>query len=122
MSEPIVEDGEEILESMNLKESGESPVEEPIAGDIIPDISDPKWCEYVLTLLEDDEMVDGNPKTDGLRRIVPKVLGPIISSKPTQVFPPSFQNNNHAVVVWEVVIKFDEGDLRVFGDVADVSP
>lgn len=87
----------------------------------IPDMSDAKWSEYVLSNFEDDEVIDGNVLTDGLRRVVNKILGPIVKSVPTQIVAPNINNNFHALVAWEVTIRFnDDGSLRTFGDVADV--
>jgi hypothetical protein len=87
-----------------------------------PEMWEPKWTDYVLSHFEDDEIVDGYLLTDGVRRVVSKLLGPIVKSAPVQVNPPSYANNNHATVVWEVAIRFDDGSIRTFGDCADVSP
>lgn len=89
--------------------------------DIIPEMYDRGWSEYVLRQFEDDEIDQGNPKVEGLRRVATKVLGPIIRSVPVRENPPSYHNNNHAMVVWEIDIKFPDGTIRTFGDVADVS-
>ena len=35
----------------------------------IPNTTDLEWTDYVLSLLSDDEKINGNPTTDGLRRI-----------------------------------------------------
>jgi len=42
--------------------------------------TDPKWVEYVLDNLADHELLEGNPTTDGLRRVTEKVYGQIIES------------------------------------------
>lgn len=90
-------------------------------GEIVPEMWDTKWSDYVLSQLEDDEVIDGNPTTDGLRRITNKVLGPVLSSKPVREQFPNVHNGNHSVVVWEIQILFSDGNVRTFGDVADVS-
>lgn len=92
-----------------------------IKEDDIPLMEDPKWSEWVLNQFEDDEVVDGNVLTDGLRRVVTKVLGPILRSVPVRETAPSVHNNYHAMVAWEVDIKFPDDTIRTFGDVADVN-
>ena len=76
-----------------------------------------EWNDYVLGHFADNEMFDGRPLCAGLRRVAELLLGRIVSSRPTQIFPPS--NNGEeigrATVVWEVV--FEDGS--VFSDVAD---
>lgn len=46
-----------------------------------PLITDPEWSEYVLSMLTDNELKNGNPTVDGLRRVVGIVYGDIIYSK-----------------------------------------
>jgi hypothetical protein len=46
-----------------------------------PDMESPEWTDYVLGLLKPEEVMgDGHPKIDGLRRVTPIVLGPILQS------------------------------------------
>jgi len=80
------------------------------------------WNEYVMGKFEDKELFDGNPTCAGLRRVVDDVLGTIVSSRPTQVFPATDSNGpGRATVVFEVVIDWmDSGQYRTFADVADV--
>lgn len=52
-----------------------------------PDMLSPEWSDYVKTLFDPSEMIDGNPLVHGLRRVSEMVLGPILYSGPTQVFP-----------------------------------
>lgn len=89
--------------------------------DDIPDMADPKWSDYVLLQFEEDEVIDGMVLTDGLRRVVNKILGPILRSVPVRESAPNINNNYHAMVTWEVDIQFPDGSVRTFGDVADVS-
>lgn len=44
------------------------------------------WDRYVMGLFKDNELMDGYPKVNGLRRVANLVLGNITSSKPTYVF------------------------------------
>jgi hypothetical protein len=81
-----------------------------------PGRTSPDWNDYVMSLFEDDEMFQKRPTCAGLRRVAELIMGPLISSKPTQVFPPTTSDEiGRATVVWEVV--FTTGQL--FADVAD---
>ncbi len=81
-----------------------------------PNITSPEWNDYVLSLFADNELFDGRPTCAGLRRVSELVLGQIVSSRPTQIFPPSSGDEvGRSTVVWEVVF----GDGSVFSDVAD---
>ena len=82
----------------------------------IPSTTDPEWNDYVMNLFADNETYDGNPLVAGLRRVAELVIGPIVFSGPTQVFPP--QRDDHhgrATVVFSV--EFQNG-MR-YAEVAD---
>ena len=58
------------------------------------------WNDYVLGLLDDDEKIDGNPTTDGLRRIFEIALNcTIIDATSNVVQSPSPENEKRATVV-----------------------
>jgi hypothetical protein len=81
-----------------------------------PSRTSPEWNDWVMSLFEDSEMFAERPTCAGLRRVAELVLGPVIESRPTQVFPPSTHDEiGRATVVWEV--RFCTG--QVFADVAD---
>jgi hypothetical protein len=81
-----------------------------------PSTTDPEWNDFVMDLFTEDELFDGRPVYSGLRRVAESILGNILSSRPTQVFPPQGGNEcGRATVVWEIV--FANG--QVFSDVAD---
>jgi hypothetical protein len=66
----------------------------------IPNIHDIEWTDYVLGLLSDDEKINGNPTTDGLRRIFEVVLNCKLVSCTTNVSQcPSPDNEKRATVV-----------------------
>jgi hypothetical protein len=52
-----------------------------------PSMLSPEWHDYAMTLFTESEMVDGHPLVAGLRRVAELVLGTIVFSGPTQVFP-----------------------------------
>ena len=53
----------------------------------IPDYLSPEWDAYVMEQFAPHELMDGHPNAAGLRRVAELLLGPIIESGPTQVFP-----------------------------------
>lgn len=88
--------------------------------DVIEDGSplptDPKWNDYVLSLFEENELFDKMPLTNGLRRVAELLMGRIVFSGPSQVFPPQSGNEiGRSTVVWK--IQFEDGST--FCDVAD---
>ena len=74
--------------------------EEPSA----PSLSSPEWSDYVLSKFEHDEMVDGNPTVDGLRRITELVLGPIVNTETEIVQVPTKENEGRATAVCTVAV------------------
>ena len=81
-----------------------------------PDCLSPEWNDYVLGLFDEKELYDGRPLCAGLRRVAELLLGRIVVSRPTQVFPPTEGDTiGRATVIWEVV--FEDGSI--FSDVAD---
>ena len=66
----------------------------------IPSPNDIEWTDYVLSLLSDDEKINGNPTTDGLRRIFEIALNcSIVSSTSNVVQTPSPDNEKRATVI-----------------------
>ena len=81
-----------------------------------PNPTDVEWNDYVLSLFDEKELYDGRPLCAGLRRVAELLLGRMVISRPTQVFPPTEGDSiGRATVIWEVV--FEDGS--VFSDVAD---
>jgi hypothetical protein len=70
---------------------------------IKPKIHDIAWTDYVLGLLSDDEKINGNPTTDGLRRIFEIALDcRVIGSQTSVVQSPDPNNEKRATVVHSV--------------------
>ena len=66
----------------------------------IPTIADLDWTDHVLGLLSDDEKIQGNPTTDGLRRIFETAMNcAIIDSTSEVVQSPRPDNEKRATVV-----------------------
>jgi hypothetical protein len=64
------------------------------------DINSLEWNDYVLGLLSDDEKIDGNPTTDGLRRIFEIALNcTVVDSISEVVQSPDPNNEKRATVV-----------------------
>jgi len=62
--------------------------------------NDIDWTDHVLSLLSEDEKINGNPTTDGLRRIFEVALDcSIIDSSSSVVQSPSPDNEKRATVV-----------------------
>jgi hypothetical protein len=69
----------------------------------IPSMLSPEWHDYAMTLFHDSELVDGHPLVAGLRRVAESVLGTIVFSGPTQVFPVQREDHHgRATVVFTV--------------------
>lgn len=65
-----------------------------------PSITDLEWTDFVLQQLSDDERIQGNPTTDGLRRIFEKVMNcSVLQSDSNLVQAPEPSNDKRASVV-----------------------
>lgn len=87
-----------------------------------PPYGSKEWHEHIMSLFDDGELIGGNPTCAGLRRVAEEVLGSIISSGPSQVFPSQNENGpGRATVVFEIIIDWNNtGEYRTFKEVADV--
>lgn len=86
--------------------------------------NDIEWSDHVLSLLSDDEKIDGNPTTDGLRRIFEIALGcTVINSTSDVVQSPDPQNEKRATVVHNIAYALNnEADgTPNYNDVRSVS-
>ena len=100
-SEPdyITQIGEAISEPREETQEGEGEVT------YRPTPSDPEWTDYVLGQLTEDEIIKdknnpkkGYPTTDGLRRLVEKLVGTIVKSHTLIHQVPSIDNERRATV------------------------
>lgn len=68
-----------------------------------PNIADISWTDYVLSILSDDEKINGNPTTDGLRRIFETILDCTILHINTDVVQaPTPENEKRATVIYRM--------------------
>lgn len=77
------------------------------------------WHPFVMSLLDETEIVEGFPKADGLRRVGEMLLGDIIYSTPTEVVPVNGNGVGRATVTYAVTFKWWDGTERTYADSAD---
>lgn len=111
----------------------EAPSAEPIQtleSSIGVKYGSPEWTDYILSLFTSDELVDGCPKCNGMRRVAQLVLGNIVHSKAVNVIvlptePRSVTINYEVAIDWKLDTPIMFGnlntpeDVRTFGGVAD---
>ena len=108
---------EDMFETVELQtpSNTDTSVQDVIETDT-PLMTSPEWSDYVLGLFEDKELIDGNPLVAGLRRVSELVLGPIVYSGPSQVFPVTTDSGQgRATVVFSVEFQ----NVARYSDVAD---
>lgn len=71
----------------------------------VPYIGTPEWTSYVLSKLQPDEMYNGCPTYEGLRRICYELLGTIIDIDLTVNQSPNFQNANASCITAKMTIE-----------------
>lgn len=82
-------------------------------ADIPPIIGSPEWHDHVMSQFTKEELLDGNPTVDGLRRVAEKLIGEIVSIKtdiiqtPEQITLPNATNDRRATA--KVTVTFDGG-------------
>lgn len=91
------------------------------------DINSLEWNDYVLGLLSEEEKIDGNPTTDGLRRIFEIALKcTIIEANSEVVQSPSIDNEKRATVTHRLTYILNDNTvspefkMRVVSGSADV--
>lgn len=87
-----------------------------VINDNAPNILSPEWHDYAMSLFDESELVDGHPLVNGLRRVAEVVLGPIVFSGPTQVFPVQ-RDDHHGRATVVFTVKFANG--IAYSEVAD---
>lgn len=103
------------VEELNTVSNTNTSVQNVIL-DNAPHMLSPEWHEYAMSLFNDDELVDGHPLVAGLRRVAELVIGQILFSGPTQVFPVQ-RDDHHGRATVVFTIKFANGST--YSEVAD---
>lgn len=82
--------------------------------------TDPKWVDHVLDNLADHELSDGNPTTDGLRRVTEKLYGQIIKSDTEILEIPKAAYTGKVTAKHTLVIERHDGRLIEISACVDV--
>ena len=87
-----------------------------------PSMFSDEWDAYAMSHFQPNELIDGNPICAGLRRVAELLLGTVIESGPSQVFPATDNDGpGRATVVYRVVFDWmNSGMTKTFSEVADV--
>ncbi len=119
-------EGDEMAEWDNLIEESESTEDteeaSSIAKDMVerPDITDFEWHDYAMAEFHPEELADGMPKVDGLRRVTEKFIGRIVQTHTEVIQVPTPDNGNRATVVYEmVIVPIDGSETLRLSDAAD---
>lgn len=124
-NDDIVVDEDELADGFAVDEENDDTYKNPEVGEVRPQIHDPKWNDYVMGQFQEDELQNGAPTLDGLRRVTEKLIGEIVESQVDVVQVPTPDNNNRATVAVHLSIgKTDENGEVVawlrLSDAADV--
>ena len=121
---------DQVVDNVNLdadfEEVNDSPeleiIEDEQEGEVTPSVTSEDWHEYVMSQFKPNELIDGNPITAGLRRVVEVVLGEVIETGPVEVFPATDPNGpGRATVIYRVVLEeYESGRTKSYSDTADV--
>jgi hypothetical protein len=83
--------------------------------------TDSGWQDYLMSLFDKKELVDGYPTVNGLRRVSEKILGNFIAGRTNVVQSPS-ENCGTAVVEYEVSFQKDKNSPVIsFSSAADAN-
>ena len=98
--------------------------------EVAPHIFSDEWLEFVMGQFEEDEMDGDAPTCAGCRRVVQKLIGPIIKCGVAAHTPPQTNNHGTATVVYQVEVFVTNEEHPAYGlgngtlfyeDIADVN-
>lgn len=82
-----------------------------------PNYNSHEWHNHVMSHFQDDELVNGYPKIDGLRRVAELLLGSIVNTGPVKLESSyNDEGRGRAFCIYRVEFNwnFDDGQIRVF--------
>lgn len=102
----LLENENSIFEKAEMEDDEGVEVEENLTEEevIVPSIDSPQWSDYVMSHFQSDEMDNGHPTCDGLRRITELIIGPVVGRKVFVVQAPSRNNYGTSTVVCTVSV------------------
>ena len=103
------------MEELQTPSNTDTSVKDVIMNDA-PDMLSPEWHDYAMSLFNEDELTNGHPLVTGLRRVSELVLGQIMYSGPTQVFPVT-RDDHHGRATVVFTVRFANGSE--YSEVAD---
>jgi hypothetical protein len=105
----------EQVEELQTPSNTDTSVKNVVLADA-PSMLSKEWHDFAMQLFSEDELVDGHPLVAGLRRVSELVIGQVVFSGPTQVFPVQTPDHHgRATVVFTVT--FANGST--YSEVAD---
>lgn len=110
-----LENGEMKVEEVGEDVDAEEKVE---AEDTTPMYGSYEWHDHVMGHFHKDELMDGNPSVDGMRRVCEVLVGEIIESQTNVVGTPNEGNQYRASVVVSIVLD-DGNNIKRFDGAAD---
>lgn len=113
-------DDENVLDNLTIETEGKNNIEPIDRQTPIPTFSEYGWHDYVMSHFEEDELVEGSPTVDGLRRVCELLIGKIVEISNTVLQFPSPENERRATVKSRIVIENDT--LLIYEGAADVYP
>ena len=102
----------ELLDSVEIIDDSFQSNDEEVDEVQPPNYYSHDWHNYVMSHFQEDELVNGFPKIDGLRRVAELLLGDIIETGPTKLE----SSGQHAFCVYQIRFdwKMSEGHYKVF--------
>jgi hypothetical protein len=86
----------------------------------LPAVGTEEWSVFVLSQFKDDEVFNGCPNVEGLRRVCEAHYGDVVESVSQVVQSPNSANMNHSCVIHHLTIQCHDGITRRFSGTADV--
>ena len=117
----FVMDNSDSFEDIEIEES----IDDTVATNdqIVPPLpTDPAWNDYVMAQFVPEELQDGNPTVDGLRRVVELLVGEVSASVTTITQVPNPNNGWTATATHNINIRDTDGNGRCYSGSADAHP